>query len=209
MQSTGDYWKLSSTSSPFAMLAATGAMVVSGELRDAPADGGGLGGGQDVVVELVGGPGTSRGVGWGLAGAGSWGRHLVAGEAAGLRWSDLDLDAGTLIVTGQLQQPGGRLVAGPPKSDAGQRVIALDATTIAALRCVSIVRARQRKSSWEVPGACMLFLAQIGCCTVNPVLASGREDIDVDRVFGVDELVRDVRRDDHDVTGFHRVLPAL
>jgi len=66
--------------------------------------------------------------------------HLVAlrglrrGEAAGLRWSDLDLDAGTLNVTGQLQQLGGRMVAGPPKSDAGRRVIALDKTTIAALR---------------------------------------------------------------------------
>jgi integrase len=66
--------------------------------------------------------------------------HLVAlrglrrGEAAGLRWGDLDLDAGTLTVLGQLQQLGGRMVAGPPKSDAGRRVIALDRTTIAALR---------------------------------------------------------------------------
>jgi integrase len=66
--------------------------------------------------------------------------HLVAlrglrrGEAAGLRWSDLDLDAGTLTVTGQLQQLGGRMIAGPPKSDAGRRVIALDKTTITALR---------------------------------------------------------------------------
>jgi integrase len=66
--------------------------------------------------------------------------HLVAlrglrrGEAAGLRWSDLDLDAGTLTVSGQLQQLGGHLVAGPPKSDAGRRVIALDKTTIMALR---------------------------------------------------------------------------
>jgi integrase len=66
--------------------------------------------------------------------------HLVAlrglrrGEVAGLKWSDLDLDAGTLTVTGQLQQLGGRLIAGPPKSDAGWRVIALDKTTIAALR---------------------------------------------------------------------------
>jgi hypothetical protein len=33
-----------------------------------------------------------------------------------------------------LQQLGGRLVAGPPKSDAGRRVIALDKITIAALR---------------------------------------------------------------------------
>ena len=61
-------------------------------------------------------------------------RGLRRGEAAGLRWTDLDLDAGTLTVTGQLQQLGGRLVAGPPKSEAGWRVVALDRTTIAALR---------------------------------------------------------------------------
>jgi len=73
--------------------------------------------------------------------------HLVAlrglrrGEAAGLRWADLDLDAGTLTVTGQLTQLGGRLVAGPPKSEAGRRVVALDQSTIAALRAH---RARQQ-----------------------------------------------------------------
>jgi hypothetical protein len=56
--------------------------------------------------------------------------HLVAlrglrrGEAAGLRWIDLDFDAGTLTVAGQLQQLGGRLIAEPPKSGAGRRVIA-------------------------------------------------------------------------------------
>jgi len=61
-------------------------------------------------------------------------RGLRRGEAAGLTWSDLDLDAGTLTVTGQLQQLGGRMAAAPPKSDAGQRVIALDKTTITALR---------------------------------------------------------------------------
>jgi integrase len=66
--------------------------------------------------------------------------HLVAlrglrrGEAAGLAWSDLDLDAGTLSVSGQLQQLGGRLAMAPPKSDAGRRVIALDKTTVTALR---------------------------------------------------------------------------
>jgi integrase len=61
-------------------------------------------------------------------------RGLRRGEAAGLKWTALDLDSGTLTVTAQLQQLGGRLVAGPPKSEAGQRVIALDRTTNAALR---------------------------------------------------------------------------
>jgi integrase len=66
--------------------------------------------------------------------------HLVAlrglrrGEAAGLRWSDLDLDAGTLTVSGQLRQLGGRMTTEPPKSDAGRRVIALNKTMITALR---------------------------------------------------------------------------
>jgi integrase len=61
-------------------------------------------------------------------------RGLRRGEAAGLKWDDLDLDAGTLTVTGQLQQLGGRMAAVPPKSDAGRRVIALDKTTITGLR---------------------------------------------------------------------------
>ena len=66
--------------------------------------------------------------------------HLVAprglrlGEAAGLAWTAVDLDAGTLTVSGQLQQPSGRLAVAPPKSDAGRRVVALDRTTMAALR---------------------------------------------------------------------------
>jgi integrase len=66
--------------------------------------------------------------------------HLVAlrglrrGEAAGLTWAGLDLDAGTLTVSAQLQQLGGRMVTASPKSDAGRRVIALDKTTVAALR---------------------------------------------------------------------------
>jgi integrase len=54
-----------------------------------------------------------------------------------------------------LQQLGGRLVAGPPKSDAGRRVVALDRTTIAALRAH---QARQRAeraaagSGWQDTG---------------------------------------------------------
>jgi integrase len=89
--------------------------------------------------------------------------HLVAlrglrrGEAAGLRWSDLDLDAGTLTVTGQLQQLGGRLIAGPPKTDAGSRVIALDKTTIAACAptaCDSKPSDQPPERDGPTPGTC-------------------------------------------------------
>jgi integrase len=60
-------------------------------------------------------------------------RGLRRGEAAGLRWCDLDLDAKTAVITQQLQQHDGRLVICPPKTAHSARVIALDRTTAAAL----------------------------------------------------------------------------
>jgi integrase len=66
--------------------------------------------------------------------------HLVAlrglrrGEAAGITWADLDLDVGTLTVTSQLQQLSGTVTTTKPKSDAGRRTVALDTTTVTALR---------------------------------------------------------------------------
>jgi integrase len=90
--------------------------------------------------------------------------HLVAlrglrrGEAAGLRWGDLDPDAGTLTVTGQLQQLGGQMVAGPPKSDAGRRVIALDRTTVG--RCASTGCGSRPSGPPPVPGG-----TRLGTCS--------------------------------------------
>jgi integrase len=65
--------------------------------------------------------------------------HLIAvtglrrGEACGLRWSDLDLAAGTATIRWQIIQLGWATAEGPPKSDAGERVLALDAGTTAVL----------------------------------------------------------------------------
>ncbi len=61
-------------------------------------------------------------------------RGLRRGEASGLRWCDLDLDSGTVVISGQLQQYDGHVVLCPPKTAHSQRIIALDRTTIAALR---------------------------------------------------------------------------
>lgn len=61
-------------------------------------------------------------------------RGLRRGELCGLRWIDVDLDAGTLSVVKQLVQDGWSVYEDAPKSDAGERVIALDAGTVAALR---------------------------------------------------------------------------
>jgi integrase len=56
------------------------------------------------------------------------------GEAAGLRWSDVDLDTGVATISQQLQQYDGHMVVGPPKTPRSARTIALDRTTVAALR---------------------------------------------------------------------------
>ena len=51
-------------------------------------------------------------------------RGLRRGEAAGLRWRDVDLDGKTATVSQQVQQYGGRLVVCPPKTPHSVRVIA-------------------------------------------------------------------------------------
>lgn len=66
--------------------------------------------------------------------------HLVAllglrrGEVVGLRWCDVDLEAGLLTVSHQVQQVGCEVEIGKPKSEASNRVIALDHATITMLR---------------------------------------------------------------------------
>jgi integrase len=61
-------------------------------------------------------------------------RGLRRGEAAGLRWCDVDLDGKTAVISQQLQQYDGRLTVCPPKTPHSTRMIALDRTTVAALR---------------------------------------------------------------------------
>ncbi|MFD1932197.1 hypothetical protein ACFSKW_12005 [Nonomuraea mangrovi] len=60
-------------------------------------------------------------------------RGLRRGEMCGLRWKDVDLDAGTVNIAWQLVQLAGRIHEGRPKTDASMRTIALDAETIAIL----------------------------------------------------------------------------
>jgi integrase len=66
--------------------------------------------------------------------------HLVAllglrrGEVVGLMWSDIDLDAGFLTVSHQARQVGSEVVLGRPKSEASNRVLALDHATMNVLR---------------------------------------------------------------------------
>jgi integrase len=73
--------------------------------------------------------------------------RTTRGEAAGLRWCDLDLDAGIATINQQLQQNDGHIVVGPPKTARSVRTIALDRTTVAALR-----RHRQRQALDRLEG---------------------------------------------------------
>ncbi|MDG4799279.1 tyrosine-type recombinase/integrase [Micromonospora sp. WMMD980] len=57
-------------------------------------------------------------------------RGLRRGEACGLRPEDLDLKGGTVTVATQLVEIGGEIEESEPKSDAGNRIVALDAGSL-------------------------------------------------------------------------------
>lgn len=59
---------------------------------------------------------------------------LRRGEALGLRWCDIDLDAGTLQVRQTLQRVSGGLVFLPPKTERSRRSVPLPAVAVTALR---------------------------------------------------------------------------
>ena len=59
---------------------------------------------------------------------------LRRGEALALKWSRIDFEQGTIRVEESLGTVNGRLSWGPPKSESGRRTIAVDATTLAAVK---------------------------------------------------------------------------
>jgi integrase len=59
---------------------------------------------------------------------------LRRGELLGVRWSDLDLDRGTLTVQQTIGVLAGAPCIKPPKTDAGRRVVKLSADVVAALK---------------------------------------------------------------------------
>jgi len=66
------------------------------------------------------------------------------GEALGLRWADVDLNAGTVNVTRTVIIVDHVIQFGDPKTAAGARTIALDDRTVAALRAHRARRASER-----------------------------------------------------------------
>ena len=64
-------------------------------------------------------------------------RGLRRGEGVGLRWEDVDLDAGLIRITQQVVQLGWATEVGEHKSDSGARTINLDAGTVTVLKSAS------------------------------------------------------------------------
>lgn len=63
-----------------------------------------------------------------------------------MRWCDLDLDAGIATISQQVQQYDGHIVVGPPKTARSARTIALDHSTVTALRRHRQQQTVERKS---------------------------------------------------------------
>ncbi len=78
-------------------------------------------------------------------------RGLRRGEARGLRWADLDLDAGLAYITRQVQRTRGKLTACPLKTPASRRVVALDPATIALLRAHRSAQQRDAQARGITP----------------------------------------------------------
>jgi len=106
--------------------------------------------------------------------------HLVAmtglrrGEVIGLRWSDVDLEQGSLHVAQAAVQFGGRVVIGPPKTRSGRRLVPLDALTVQVLRDHQRRQQQDRRHwgpAWQDTG--LVFTREDGSL-LSPELVSRR-----------------------------------
>lgn len=66
------------------------------------------------------------------------------GEALGLRWSDVDLDRGTISVSQTVTTVGHRVVVSPPKTDRSRRRLVLDDETVRVLAAHREAQGRDR-----------------------------------------------------------------
>lgn len=121
-------------------------------------------------------------------------RGLRRGEACGLGWADVDLDGGTLTVSWQLVQLGWAVEGGRPKSDAGARVVALDAATVAVLRAWRSRQSQERLAlgaEWEDNGR---VFTRVNGQELHPGYVSAHFDLLVTRSGEGTYKAADVRR---------------
>jgi len=88
---------------------------------------------------------------------------LRQGEALGLRWEDIDLDARRLIVANALQRVDGKLALVPPKTRRSRRTIELPDAAVTALRAHKVRQLEERLLTggrWQDSGH--VFTSTIG-----------------------------------------------
>lgn len=80
---------------------------------------------------------------------------LRRGEACGLKWSAVDLDAATVTVDWQRSTAGYRIVEGKPKTDESESTVDIDADTVKVLRAwrkVQVAERLQWGAAWHDTG---------------------------------------------------------
>lgn len=88
---------------------------------------------------------------------------LRQGEALGVRWQDVDLDAGTLTVRKTMQRVYGKLELVDPKTTKSHRTVALPDVAVAALQSHRVRQLEERLlagSRWQESG--LVFATAIG-----------------------------------------------
>jgi integrase len=94
--------------------------------------------------------------------------HLLAltgtrrGEVLGLRWEDVDLEAGRIAVRRALILNGREVVVSEPKTARGRRVVALDPATVAVLKvqAARLLAEQAQAKSWSDTG--LIFAREDG-----------------------------------------------
>jgi integrase len=87
---------------------------------------------------------------------------LRQGELLGLKWTDVDLDAGRLYVRRSLKVTEDGLAFGPPKNKASRRSIPLNKTAVAALRAHRLRQNEERLSAPEWHDHDLVFPNRVG-----------------------------------------------
>jgi len=87
---------------------------------------------------------------------------LRQGELLGLKWTDIDLDAGKLSVRRSLKVTKDGLGFGPPKNKASRRSVPLNKTAVAALRAHRLRQNEERLRSPEWRDADIVFPSGVG-----------------------------------------------
>lgn len=88
---------------------------------------------------------------------------LRRGEALGLRWSDVDLEGGQLVVTRQLKREGGSLVTTDTKTARSRRALDLSAPVVEALKAHRARQDAERRAlgaAWQETG--YVFTSSLG-----------------------------------------------